>query len=383
MSVEKIAVIGAGQGGCATAGHMTYEGFDVALWNRPSEKIERMKANPVIRLEGIINDRVTIPTMTDDMAEALDNAQVVSVMVTGDVYEELAARMAPHLQDGQIVILNNAGIGGSLTFHHAVRAAGYSPNIIVSEDDVCIYGCKIPEEGMVLIKSKKEKIFFSALNPADTPKALKAIHQMYPQFVGCKDTFEVGFWNISCFHPAGMVLNADRIRNQEDFNFYCDGITPEIGEFMEEMDAERVRVAKALDLRTETACQWLNTAYSVPMGSLYEMIQANEPYRRNAPAPKTFNARMITEDVPIFLIPQLEIARALGIDQPLTQDITEKACELTGRDFFNEGRTLSKLGLTEKDIRLYSQEGLQSYMERNGLARDKEIRPIQAEGYDG
>jgi opine dehydrogenase len=376
MGVEKIAVIGAGQGGCATAGHMTYKGFDVALWNRPGEKIERMKANPVLRLEGIINDHVTIPTITDDMAETLDGAQVVSLMVTGNVYDELAVRMAPHLQDGQVVVLNNAGIGGSLTFNHAVRAAGYSPDIIVSEDDVCIYGCKIPEKGMVLIKSIKDKIFFSALNPADTPTALEAVHQMYPQFVGCKDTLEVGFWNISCFHPAGMVLNADRIRNQEDFNFYCDGITPEIGKFMEEMDKERVRVAQALGLKTETACQWLNTAYGVPMGNLYEMIQANEPYKRNAPAPKTFNARMITEDVPIFLVPQLEIARALGIDQPLTQEITKKACELAERNFFTEGRTLGKLGLTEDDIRSYRQEGLSPYIERNGLARGKTTPPI-------
>jgi hypothetical protein len=73
--------------------------------------------------------------------------------------------------------------------------------------------------------------------------------------------------------------------------------------------------------------------------------------------------------MPTKFVPQIEIARTLGIPQPLTEEMTREAEKLTGTDLWAKGRTLSKLGLTEKDIRNYSQQGLHPYMERNDLTR--------------
>jgi opine dehydrogenase len=365
----KVAVLGAGKGGHAAAGHFKLKDYEVALWNRKGHKIDRLKEKPEISLEGKLEGRVTLDLVTDNIEEAIKNAQIISVMTTSDAYDSIAKNLAPYLNDGQMIILNCGGIGGTLLFLNTVRELGQDAQISVGETDTCVYGCKVPEIGTSHIKSIKNKMYFTSIPISAAAGLLESIRPIYPQFEHIQDPLATGFWDVTCFHTAGMVLNEDRIKKKEDFNFYIEGITPEIGEFMEKLDAERVAVAKALGIPTENAMEWLNSAYGVNIADLYTMLQNNEPYKHNAPAPKTFQHRYLLEEIPTKFVPQIEIARTLGIPQPLTEEMTREAEKLTGTDLWAKGRTLSKLGLTEKDIRNYSQQGLHPYMERNDLTR--------------
>ena len=360
-----VAVIGAGKAGHAAAGHIKTKGHSVTLWNRPGEKIDYLKQNPQITLEGIIEDTVTLDNVTDDIGATVRYADIISITTPSNVYDDIANRLAPFLKDDQRIILNCGGIGGSLIFIQAVRNMGYDPKIIVGETDTCVYGCKVPEIGKSLIKSIKNKMHFTTIPIEAATSFLEAINDIYPQFEHVKDPLATGFWDVTCFHTAGTVLNEERIRKGEDFNFYIEGITPEIAKYMEEMDKERVTVAKALGLPTESATEWLHSAYSVPLADLYTMLQNNEPYKYNAPAPKGFQHRYLLEEIPTKFVPQMEMAEVLGIPQPLTKEISQKACELTGIDFFSKGRTLKRLGLTPKDIQNYSQQGIRPYLQRN------------------
>lgn len=360
-SKMKVAVIGAGKGGHAAAGHFKQKGFEVALWNRPGEKIEFLKQNPRITLEGKLNGVAELDKVTDNLGEAVSDADIVTVMTTSDVYDEIASSMAPHLKDGQMVILNCGGIGGTLVFRQAVRDAGYSPDIAVGETDTCVYGCKVPEVGRSHVKSIKNKMYFTSIPISAAKDFLESIKGIYPQFEHIEDPLATGFWDVTCFHTAGTVLNEERIRRKDDFNFYIEGITPDIAKYMEALDEERVAVVNALGLPTENAMEWLHSAYGVQMADLHTMLQNNEPYRHNAPAPKTFQHRYLLEEIPTKFVPQLEMADVLGIAQPLTREISEKACELTGIDLFARGRTLAKLGLTREDIRSYKSKGLILY----------------------
>lgn len=363
----KLTVIGAGKGGHAAAGHAKYNGCFVTLWNRPGEKIERLKKEPKITLEGKINDVVTLDKVTDNLEEALIGADVISIMTTSDNYDDIAQKMAPYLKDGQKILLNCGGIGGTLVFNQAVKDAGYYPDITVGETDTCVYGCKVPEVGRSQIKSIKNKMYFTTIPIEGAQDFLDSISPVYTQFEHIEDPLATGFWDVTCFHTAGVVLNEERIRRQEKFLFYMSGVTPEIGKYMEKMDEERVAVARALGLPTETAMEWLNSAYGVEMADLRTMIHNNEPYKYNAYAPTTFNHRYLLEEIPTKFVPQLEMAEVLSIPQPLTREISEKACELTGIDFFLKGRTLKRLGLTPKDIQNYSQQGIRPYLQRHGI----------------
>lgn len=359
-------VIGAGQGGHAAAGHIKLRGHNVKLWNRPGEKIEYLKKNPTISLEGKLNGSFELDTVTDDIEEAIHGSDIITVMTRADLHEDLATKLAPFLKDNQMILLNGGGIGGSLLFHKTINSLGYNPKIIVGETDTCVYGCKVPKIGQSLIKSIKKNMLFSSIpNNEHSEHFLNKIKDIYPQFNYVNDPFMPGFSDGTTFHTAGMVLNQNRIANKENFNFYIEGITKDIAKFMEEMDQERISTAKALGLNVISEIEWLNKAYGIPISDLHTMLQKNEPYKYNAPAPKTFQHRYLVEEIPTKIIPQLEIGEILGIKQPLTKYIADEACKLTQIDFYKTGRNIEKLGLTKEDIINYSKQGIKPYLQRN------------------
>ena len=362
----KWTILGAGKGGHAAAGHVKLAGEEVTLWNRPGDKIDYLIQNPHIEVKGKLEGRAELDKVTDSLEDAVRDAEIISIKTTTDIHTDLARKVAPYLHDGQRVLLNCGGMGGSLLFLQTIRDTGYTPRIIVGETDTCTYGCKVPKPGESLIKSIKNRVDFSSVPIDGAEEFLKAMSNVYPQFRDVKEPLASGF-DSTCFHTAGMVLNRDRIARAEDFNFYIDGVTPEIGEFMEAMDSERLAVANAMGIPTQHITQWLNDAYDVPMGDLHQMLKDTPPYQHNAPAPKTFQHRYLLEEIPTKVVPVLEMATILGIPMPKTRMITDMACDLTGVDLYAEGRTLDKLGLLPQDILTYRSEGLHPYLKRQGL----------------
>ncbi len=363
----RYTIIGAGKGGHATAAHLMSQGNEVCLWNRPGNKINRLKNNPVLSVTGKIEGEFELDLVTDDMEEALGFGELVSVMAVANAYEDIATQMAPHLRDGQGIILNAGGIGGTLLFLQTFLASRYSPSISVGQTNTCLYGCKVPQPGISLIKSIKNEMQFSELATEGGEAIYPKAQLSFPQLALYTDPLLPGLYSIPSMHTIGMVLNEERIRRKEDFRFYVEGVTPEIGRFMENMDAERTAVIAALGLPVETINEWIHNKYGIPMGDLVDMLHANPSYQHNAPAPKTFQHRYFTEEVPTKLVIQMEMARALGIPQPLTEHITSEASRLVGRDLTLEARTLDSLGLTPCDIQNYSEQGIHPYLERHGL----------------
>ena len=363
----KVTIIGAGKAGHAAAAHMTKQGFQTSLWDRSAEKIETLKKDNNIHVDGAFSGNFKIHNITHDLSKALEGADLISLMLTSDAYEEIAQKMAPLLVDGQKVLLNCGGVGGTLLFHATLRRAGYQPDIVVGETDTCIYACTSPRIGHSLIKSIKNKMYFTATPLSKANSFLEDINKIYPQFQLVEDPLAIGLWDATCFHTAGIIFNAERISKKEDFNFYIEGITPDIARYMERLDQERVNLTKALGIPTESAREWLHSAYGIPLSDLHTMLQQNKPYKQGSPAPKTFQHRYLLEEVPTKLIPRLEFARVLGVPQPLTTEMADRACELTGINLYAKGRTMKKLGFTEDDILNYSKNGIQPYLKRHML----------------
>ena len=82
--------------------------------------------------------------------------------------------------------------------------------------------------------------------------------------------------------------------------------------------------------------------------------------RRNAGyrgimAPRTLSVRYLTEDVPTSLVPMASIGSKFGVDTPVMNSLIELASRLNGCNYWEEGRTVQKLGienLSLKELRL-------------------------------
>ncbi len=350
-------VMGAGHGGTAMAADLALRGFKVRLWNRSPERIAPIQQRGAIDLIvspncPIEGGTAELELVTSDAAEAIKGADVIMVVVPATGHVEVARACAPHLEDGQIILLNPGRTGGVLEFRRVLSEEGVTANVILAETETFIFASRVVGPAQTRIYSVKSSVALAALPAYRTGEVLKVVHQAYPQFVPADNVLQTGLGNVAVmFHPAVMIVNAARIEDTHgDFDYYHQGITPSVARYLEEVDRERLAVAAALGVRVVPVRKWLYIAYDVAGRNLYEAVQANPGYK-GIKAPPTLHFRYLLEDVPTSLVPMVSIGRQYGVDTPLMESIIRIASALLGRDFWSEGRTTERLGIAGLSVR--------------------------------
>ncbi len=112
----KFCVLGAGNGGLAVAGHLVLKGFQTTIFNRSQFRLSAVRARGGIELEGEVEGFAPIELATTDAGEAIREADVLMVVVPANGHRFMAERTAPHLRDGQVVLLNPGRTGERLSF---------------------------------------------------------------------------------------------------------------------------------------------------------------------------------------------------------------------------------------------------------------------------
>jgi opine dehydrogenase len=342
----RFCIVGAGHGGSALAAHLSLMGFPVTLYNRSPEKLAAIQASGGIELlaptlPDFPHGFARIERTSADMGEALTDAEIVMVAVPATGHRYIAEQCAPHLRDGQLVVLNPGRTGGALEFQHTLEEHGCQADALVAEAQTFIYASRLLNPGQVQVFRVKNNIPVAALPAYRTPEAVSKIRVAFPQFVPGDNVIKTSMDNIGAvFHPAVTVLNAARIESTHgEFEYYLEGITPSVAEFLEDIDAERVAVSEAMGF-----------AYDAAGRTLYQAIMANPGYA-GIKAPRSLNHRYLWEDVPMSLVPIASLGQAMGVQTPSIGTIIHIASKLTGTDYWAEGRTAERLGLAGLSLR--------------------------------
>lgn len=366
MSNEKpiFAVLGAGHGGKAMAADLGVRGFQVRLFNRTFERVETIKKRGGIDLETEQGERCfgPIEMVTSDMGEALEGAEVIMVVVPATGHRDIATFCAPHLRDGQVVLLNPGRTCGAMEFRQVLREQGCRANVVVAEAQTFIFASRSTGPAQARIFRTKNAVPLAALPAADTPKVIAALQPAYPQFIPAKNVLHTSLDNMGAvFHPALAILNSARIESTRgNFEFYIEGVTPTVARVLEVVDRERVTVAAALGIRALTALEWLGTAYAAVGENLYEAIQANPGYR-DVKAPRSLAHRYIFEDVPMSLVTIASLGARFGVSTRAIDSLINLASILHRTNYYRRGRTLDRLGLgrlSVSEITRYVEEGV-------------------------
>jgi opine dehydrogenase len=345
------AVLGAGHGGLAMAGYLALSGFETRLFNRTAARLEPIRRRGAI--EVIAHDGEEIPRgtgplklATSDMKEAISGADIILLVVPATGHAPLAEAMAPHLADGQIVVLNPGRTGGALEVHHIFREKSVDADVIIAEAQTFLYASRAVNPAQVQIFRVKNSVPVAAIPAYRTPEVIKALSAAFTQFIPGDNVIKTGMDNIGAvFHPAVTVLNSARIESTRgDFEYYVDGITPSVAKLLEEIDRERVAVGAAMGFNCMTAREWLYIAYDAVGETLHDAIHANRGYY-GIKAPPHLHQRYITEDVPMSLVPIASIGEMLGSPCPAICSIIHMANIMHDCDYWETGRTVEKLGL--------------------------------------
>jgi opine dehydrogenase len=345
----KYTVIGAGHGGKAMAAHLALMGFPVTLYNRTFDHIEVIKKRGGIELESseeAAHGFGKLHRVTSDMADALNNAEMIMVVVPSSAHADIAKAAAPYLQDGQIVVLHPGRTCGALEFDKVLHDAGCIANITIAEAETFIYASRSDGPAQARIFRIKEAVPLAALPATRTESVLQKINEAYPQFIDGVNVLHTGLNNMGAiFHPALTLLNVGWIEaTHGDYQFYIDGATPSVARVLEVLDRERVTVASALGLRARTAIEWLKLAYDTTGEDLHDAIQ-NQPGYYGIKAPSTLSHRYIFEDVPMSLVPIASLGERYGVSVRGIESMIRVACIIHRTDYWRRGRTVEKLGL--------------------------------------
>ena len=351
---EKFTVMGAGHGGKAMAAHLASMGADVALWNRTFDHISVIQKRGGIDLE--IPETSThvfgkLSLVTSDLAEAIAHAQVLMVVLPSSAHADVAKAAAPHLKDGQIIILHPGRTLGAVEFVKVIRDNGCTADVTVAEAETFIYASRADGPAQARIFRIKEAVPLAALPATRNERVLQAIQHAYPQYIDGVDVLHTGLNNMGAiFHPALTLLNAGWIEHTHgDYQFYIDGVTPSVARILEVLDRERVTVASAVGIRARTSLEWLKLAYDTTGEDLHEAIH-NQPGYYGIKAPPTLNHRYIFEDVPMSLVPMASLGMRYGVGVRGMESIIRLGGFIHRTDYWRRGRTVEKLGLEQWSV---------------------------------
>lgn len=360
----KFTVIGAGHGGKAMAAHLGLMGFPTTLFNRTFDRIAPINELGGIDLEGFEGDRRSfgkIIKATSNIEEALQDAEMIMVVVPSSAHAEIAKTMAPVLKDGQIILLHPGRTCGAIEVAKVLRDNHCTADVTVAEAETFIYASRSDGPAQARIFRIKEAVPLAALPATRTKMVLDVVHQAYPQFIDGGNVLQTGLNNMGAiFHPALTLLNAGWIESTHgDYQFYIDGVSPSVAKVLEALDRERVTVGSSIGLRTRTALEWLKLAYDTTGNDLHEAIHNQEGYY-GIKAPPTLNHRYIFEDVPMSLVPIASLGGHFGVKVRAMDAIIRLACITHQTDYWRRGRTVEKLGLSNlsvAEMEAYVQDG--------------------------
>jgi opine dehydrogenase len=298
--------------------------------------------------------------VTSDIREAVEHAEVLMVVVPSSAHADVARAMAPHLRDGQIIILHPGRTCGAIEVHKVLCDTGCLANVTVAEAGTFIYASRLDGPAQARIFRIKEAVPLAALPSKHNEMVLNAILHVFPQFIDGVDVLHTGLNNMGAiFHPALTLLNSGWVEHTHgDYQFYIDGVTPSVARVLEVLDRERVTVASSVGIRARTALEWLQLAYDTTGEDLHEAIH-NQPGYYGIKAPTTLNHRYIFEDVPMSLVPASGMR--YGVSVSGMESIIRLGSIIHKTDYWRRGRTVERLGLEQwsvSELTRFVQEGI-------------------------
>ena len=347
---SRISVLGAGNGGCATAADLARRGITCTLFDLPRFEavLAPIREAGVLRLTGALGDcTVEAPMITTDVREAVEGADILVIAVPAFAQDAFAQACAPFVHADQVAVLTPGSTGGALAFAAALREAGAQEGVLVAETLSLPYACRKVGSNHVHIGGVKRNLPVAAFPGRGTRQVLEGLEPVFPgALVAAAHVLETSLNNPNAMaHPVPALLNTGWIETTGgDFRFYADGVSPSVARAIDALDRDRLALVTALGLPAVPATEWDRRLYGLVGATTYE-LNRDSWVHRDIRAPDSLRSRYLAEDVPYGLVPMASIARELGVETPVIDLFIDLASLLLEEDLRAVGRTAASLGL--------------------------------------
>lgn len=353
--MEKITIIGGGNGAFAAASDLTIRGHQVTLFELPqfSSSITGVIERGGIDLEtmestGLKGGFAKLHKITTDIEEALAASDIIMIVVPSYSMDTIATLCAPYLRDGHIVSLCPANFGGALFFHQTLRNAGVNKKIWFAEFSCMMYACRKKSPSSVWLRGYKHNLGVAMFPKLGSEPAFARLQTIYPHIVQYGNVIETGMSNLNTtLHTSLMLLNTASIDNAEDRLFYRECVSSSLDNLMDALNKERMSLNSISGVNLLSPVEIIQSWYTHQgaVGDTIVQLQHSLPIFAYSKMPTSMDHRYITEDVPYGLIPIASFLEQLGLDHQVHTSLANMLCAVCGRDFYKEARTLEQIGI--------------------------------------
>jgi len=367
----KITIIGAGNAGSACAFMAAEAGHKVRLLKTSNrithdDHFETMIKNGGIYCidntkKGHFTDSSDdaektfqpLEMITRDPKEAIEGTDVIMIFIQTTYHPALAERIAKYFTDDQLVILI-PGYAGSIFYNKHC-----DNNPIFAEGESTPNDARVVEPGTVKVLFKNARNSLSFFPATRTAEGMAIASRLFPAYniektKVRKNIFESALHNPNIIvHTIGqyvmypMLEYCAKHHPDEVPYMYRDALSTDMAWLMiDKLDAEKMAVLSALGCEPIPyleACLFRNEEdQNQDPREVFESYKISSP-----PGPYSFDNRYITEDVPMGLVLLSSLGEKLGINMAECNRLIEMSGGILERDFYEEGRTLTSLGLDE------------------------------------
>ena len=343
----KIAILGAGNAGCAVAGDLSYRNHEVTLI-KTSNAMHDENFNYLVENNGEISlheageiKTSNIYRVTRDLS-LLSQAEVVIIYIQTNYHEELIERITPYLQDNQIVLINPGYLSTAYLLKHCNK------NIIIAEAQSSFIDCRIAEPGVIKVGFRNVRNPIGIYPSNRREEAIKKLDGLGFPFTYLSNVVEAALHNPNLIvHTVGAIMSIPRIeKTKGEYCMYHEVFTPSTWNILEKLDSEKMDVLEKLGferLPYVEACKYRNSLDDTRDAKEVFFWYAAMPTR--AKGPIVVDSRYISEDVPQGLVMLESLGKQLNVKTPICTALIEMASAALGRDMRENGRTPEKLGI--------------------------------------
>lgn len=346
--IEHVAIIGAGNGGKASAVDLALQGKKVRLFDFPEfeASLQEVEDGGVLTATGAVSGQASLDLVTSDLSQALDGADTVMVCTQALAHERVAKSLAPLVSPDQLVVVNPGSTGGALEFAHIFRTLGLKELPTLVETSTLTYGCRA-KGTHVHVAVKANRVLYGVLPGNAMDRVGPELEAMYPGLVRGASVLEAGLNNGNpVIHPPITLLNAARIETDGPaMKFYKDGVSPTVAKLIERLDGERMAILRGLGYPAQpepVTCVEQGYADSTD----YLRCYSQGPGFVGFSSPDTLDHRYFHEDIGMGLVMMCSLGEFLGISTPACRTFVEMGQVISGIPYFKLAkRTLASLGL--------------------------------------
>jgi opine dehydrogenase len=347
MTIKKAAVLGGGNGSHTIAADLTLKGLSINMFEMEqfADSMQTVFATREIEMSGAAGSgKARLNLVTSDIAQAIHGVEVIFMPLPGFTIEPYAKLLAPHLQDGQAVILL-PGTFSALELLTALRTNGCKKDIVTAETGGLPFATRLVAPGKVKVFHIRAILALATMPGNRCQELYEKVKGLYA-FAPRPTVIETGFNHLTpLLHPVGTLLNAGRIeRSHGDFYMYEEGMTPGVVRVVEAVDRERLAIGAKLGVKLPTGVDLMVESAYGPRGTLWESINGSAgltPVR----GPDSLSSRYLTEDVPFSLAAWASMGHAVGVPTPVMDGLVEIGGAIMGVNPWEHGRSLKKMGL--------------------------------------